>query len=150
MCIHFPTNKSQTQWHRPNCNPLGPASCQNRSAVLLCTGPCLSGGYPGLPRSLVNWLLEASQHAFGLGQPWCSVNTNPQLGSIWWEKDARGHTWLKFTSCMCSYVSLSQKKKPFNKRFVCVCFKKPLQIVTDEKTYFANITAKKNPFEPKI
>lgn len=51
------------------------------------------------------------------------------------------------------YVQLcifKQKKKTFNKRFVCVCFKKPLQIVTDEKTYFANITAKKNPFEPKI
>lgn len=51
------------------------------------------------------------------------------------------------------YVQLcifKPKKKTFNKRFVCVCFNKPLQIVTDEKTYFANITAKKNPFEPKI
>lgn len=44
------------------------------------------------------------------------------------------------------YVQLCvfKPKRPFNKSFVlCVCFKKPLQIGIDEKTYFANITAKK-------
>lgn len=119
--------KGKTQWHRPNCNPLklvraSQLSEQVSSSALHWT---LSERrlFPSTHRSLVNWVLEASQQEFGLGSSLeHRVNSNTKTKWIDLEKDVRGQTWLKFSPCGNHYWFLCQEV------FQCMAVSyKPLQ-----------------------